>query len=81
MSTERDRPADDVPDVGDGVVVDALADPVPEGEHRERGRREHAGGEREHERAAVLLQRRPVLLDAVEPVQRPLHLAHERRAR
>ena len=32
----------------------------------------------EHEREPVLLQRRPVLLDAVDAVEAALDLAHER---
>ncbi len=53
---------------------------MTDGEQRERDGGEHAGAHREHERAAVLLCGRPVLLDTVEAIQRALDLTHQRAA-
>ena len=59
------------------VVADPLADGVTEREHRERDDGEQAGGECQHDGPPVLLHGGTVLLDAVEAVERPLHLSHQ----
>ena len=56
MSSERERPPHDRPDVGDRVVLEPFADGTAEREAREREDDEHADRDREDECAGVLLR-------------------------
>ena len=75
---ERQRPADDVPDIPRGGVVEHRGQPLP-GRHRhERDDGQETGADGEHERAPVLPQGGTVALDAVEAVHRALDLPEQR---
>ena len=54
---------------------------MPEREDHEGQARRQPRGESQHERTRVFLKGRAVALDAVEPVQDPFHLAHQRGGR
>jgi len=51
---------------------------MTERQQRERADREGAGREGQQQRQAVLLQRRAILFDAVDPVEAPFDLSEQR---
>ncbi len=78
---DRERPACDAPDPVERVVVDRVADRMPEGQQRERA--DHRTRRPSRPRASAspyFCERRTVLFDAVDPVDASFDLSEQRAA-